>query len=148
MNNSTAPISPPTSEVSFTDMLAKFDDARDEMLPGLPVDAHFDQFPKEKIEAYVNLVLCGIGTNSEKYNLAPPRNYEEAYRGHSQCFTDIDSALIFSGQFPWMDSYDIYTTYSLRKCHTGSLHVHLNFVVCICKLNFNQIWPLILISAI
>ncbi|KAF9070183.1 hypothetical protein BDP27DRAFT_1512892 [Rhodocollybia butyracea] len=118
----------PRSNVQFADALAQFDNARDTMLDGRSPDATFEEFPKERVEEYINLVLCGIGPGGRYYTLDPPENCQDGYRG-AQCFTDIDSALIFGDDhFPWEDTYDIFTTYALRKSHAGSLHILLNFV--------------------
>ncbi|KAF9059828.1 hypothetical protein BDP27DRAFT_1371083 [Rhodocollybia butyracea] len=115
----------PYNILNTMNALAQFDNARDTMLDGRSPDATFEEFPKERVEEYINLVLCG---GCRYYTLDPPENCEDGYRG-AQCFTDIDSALIFGDDhFPWEDTYDIFTTYALRKSHAGSLHIRLNFV--------------------
>lgn len=126
-----APPPPQPSKVPFTDLLAKFDEARDEMLQGQAVEADFTQFSKEKVQEYINLVLCGIGVDGTEYDLCAPKDSPEAYE-NAHCVPHINSAFIFAKvHFPWKNTFKVYTSYSYQKCHRGSLYVHLDFMVCL-----------------
>ncbi|KAF9064834.1 hypothetical protein BDP27DRAFT_1425422 [Rhodocollybia butyracea] len=123
-----APPPPRPREVLFTDMLATFDDTRDRMLEGLPIDATFSQFSKEKVQQYIDLVLSGVGVDGTQYAITAPPEEPEAYH-EARCSPQINSVFIFGNDhFPWDSTFDIYPLYSLEKCHTESLYVRVDFM--------------------
>ncbi|KAJ3979053.1 hypothetical protein F5890DRAFT_1478843 [Lentinula detonsa] len=115
---------------SLPAMLQRFDLAQAEMLENLDFDAPFHDLDKSAVEKYINLVLCGYvnGPVPDLYSLETPEEHPEVLRNaDSRCYRDVDSALIFGRLFPWLDQYDILTTFQERKSLKGYLHAHVKF---------------------
>ncbi|KAE9385093.1 hypothetical protein BT96DRAFT_950091 [Gymnopus androsaceus JB14] len=103
------------------------DASRSTLLTGRSPDTPLLQFQQKDIEAYINLVLCGVN-DRDTYELGRMRNHERVFR-HSACalYRDVDSALIFREDFPWSGPYDLVTTYADKKSLHGYLHAHVRF---------------------
>ncbi len=95
----------------------------------------WEEYDTDTIQKFLDLSLTGfaeVDGVGEQLEIVPDSSHSHVLEDHrAKLLYDIDSALCFSPVFPWLESYDILTTYFRGSGLNSRLHVRVPFQVCL-----------------